>query len=60
MDKKNILEIYKNYLYALRIREEFNDKYGDTDELIEIYEKELEDYSIKFVKSKSISQKFHI
>lgn len=38
---KDLLEIYRNYLFALQEREEYGDKYGDTEELIEQYEKEL-------------------
>ena len=38
---KNLLEIYRNYLFSLQEREEFGDKYGDTDELIKIYEMKL-------------------
>ena len=42
--KENIIEIYMNYLYALRIREEYGDLYGDTDEIIEYYESKLNKY----------------
>ena len=35
---KDTLQMYKNYLYALREREEYGDKYGDTDEIIKMYE----------------------
>lgn len=38
----NIFELYLNYLFALEERKEYGDKYGDTLELIEMYEKELE------------------
>lgn len=44
---KNILEIYRNYLFALQEREEYGDKYGDTDEIIEMYEKKLEENGVK-------------
>jgi len=37
----DLLTLYKNYLFALREREEFGDKYGDTEELIKIYELKL-------------------
>ena len=36
-----ILLLYKNYLYALKEREEYGTYYGDTDELIEMYEEKL-------------------
>ena len=48
--KKNILEIYKNYLYALKTREEYGNKYGDTKELIKMYEETLEKEGIKIKK----------
>ena len=38
---KNLLELYRNYLFALQTREEYGDKYGDTKELIKQYEEEL-------------------
>ena len=43
----NIIEIYKNYLFALQTREEYGDKYGDTDEIIKQYEDILENNGIK-------------
>jgi len=49
-DKSGLTDLYityRNYLYALQEREEFGDKYGDTKEIIEIYEKELEEHNIK-------------
>lgn len=39
--KKDLLIIYKLYLYALREQQEYGDKYGDTDELIKMYEEIL-------------------
>ena len=39
--KKNLLELYRNYLFALQTREEYGDKYGDTKEIIKDYEKQL-------------------
>ena len=39
--KKNLLELYRNYLFALQAREEYGDKYGDTKEIIENYEEQL-------------------
>ena len=38
---KEMLKIYRNYLFALQEREEHGDKYGDTDELIKMYEEQL-------------------
>ena len=38
---KDLLIIYRNYLFAIQEREKFGDKYGDTDELIKIYEMKL-------------------
>jgi len=35
------LILYRNYLFALQTREEFGDKYGDTDEIIDMYEEKL-------------------
>ena len=40
-EKLELLTIYRNYLYSLEARKEFGDKYGDSDELIDIYEKKL-------------------
>jgi len=37
----DLLTLYKNYLFALREREEYGDKYGDTDEIIKMYEMKL-------------------
>ena len=37
----DLLELYKNYLYAVQIREMYGDKYGDTEELIKMYEELL-------------------
>ena len=39
--KENILEIYMNYLYAIRMREEYGDLYGDTDDIIKYYENRI-------------------
>ena len=38
---KKDLQLYLNYLYALRERELHGDKYGDTDEIIKMYEELL-------------------
>ena len=41
MKVKDLLMLYRNYLFAIREREEFGDKYGDTEEIIKEYEKKL-------------------
>ena len=41
MYKEDLLQLYLNYLKSLEIRKEYGDKYGDTDELIKMYEKKL-------------------
>ena len=41
IEMKDLIELYKNYLFVLREREEYGNKYGDTDEIIEMYEKKL-------------------
>lgn len=38
---ENIIEIYNNYIHLIQNNQEYGDKYGDTKELIEIYEKKL-------------------
>lgn len=37
----NRLEQYRNYLQSIQYHQEYGDKYGDTKELIEMYEREL-------------------
>ena len=37
----NLLELYKNYLFALQTIQEYGDKYGDTKEIIKDYEEQL-------------------
>ena len=37
----DLLMLYRNYLFLLQTREEYGDKYGDTLELKEMYEKKL-------------------
>lgn len=39
--KRDLLRLYQNYLYALREKQLYGDKYGDTDEIIKMYEKQL-------------------
>lgn len=38
---KDELQMYKNYLYALREKEKYGNQYGDTDEIIKMYENDL-------------------
>jgi len=38
---KDTLQMYMNYLYSLRERQEYGNQYGDTDEIINMYEKDL-------------------
>ena len=45
----DVLMIYNNYLHTLQYRKEFGDKYGDTEELIKIYEKKLKKYNVKVI-----------
>ena len=53
MNKKillNIFIIYRNYLFAIQERNEFGDIYGDTEEIVQIYENELQKHGIKILK----------
>ena len=50
--KIDLLTIYRNYLFSLQEREEYGDLYGDTDEIINMYEKILEEHKIKIKKTK--------
>ena len=47
-----LLNLYRLYLYALQVREEYGCQYGDTDELIKMYEDKLEANGVK-VRSRS-------
>lgn len=38
---RDLLSLYRNYLFAIREREEYGDMYGDTDHIMKIYEEEL-------------------
>ena len=44
---KELLELYRNYLFALQEQREYGEKYGDTKELIEMYEDRLEKQGVK-------------
>lgn len=44
---KDLLTLYRNYLFALKEREEYGDTYGDTDEIMKMYEDELEKQGVK-------------
>lgn len=37
----DLLELYRNYLFAVQNRAKYGDKYGDTEEIIKMYEKKL-------------------
>ena len=39
--EKDLLMLYRNYIFALQTRKEFGEKYGDTDEIIKQYEEKL-------------------
>ena len=45
-----LFELYRNYLFALGERQEFGDLYGDTEQLIEMYEDRLEKAKVKVKK----------
>lgn len=50
MNNKKLLNLfitYRNYLFAIQERNEFGDIYGDTEEIIQIYENELQEHGIK-------------
>ena len=44
---KDLLTLYRNYLFAIQERQEYGDKYGDTDELMQMYEKKLKIKSLE-------------
>ena len=44
--KQDLMQLYKLYLFALKEREQYGDKYGDTDKIMEMYEKELKNKPI--------------
>lgn len=53
MNNKKILNLfitYRNYLFAIQERNEFGDIYGDTEEIVQIYENELQKHGIKILK----------
>lgn len=39
--EKDLLMLYRNYIFALLTREEYGEQYGDTDEIIKQYEEKL-------------------
>lgn len=39
--EKDLLMLYRNYIFALQERQEFGEKYGDTEELLKQYEEKL-------------------
>ena len=46
-NEKDLLTLYKNYIFALQEREEFGEQYGDTDEIIKQYEEKLKIKSLR-------------
>lgn len=46
-NEKDLLTLYKNYIFALQTREEYGEKYGDTDEIIKQYEEKLKIKSLR-------------
>ena len=44
---KDLLMLYRNYLFAIQERREYGDKYGDTDELMRMYEEKLKIKSLE-------------
>lgn len=46
-NKKDLLTLYKNYIFALQTREEYGEQYGDTDEIIKQYEEKLKIKSLR-------------
>ena len=49
---KDLLELYYNYLFTLKEREEYGNTYGDTDEFMEMYEDELKKHGVKVKEQK--------
>ena len=45
--KLEVLTLYKNYLYAIEVYREYGEIYGDTKELIKMYEEKLKKFNIK-------------
>lgn len=39
--KQDLITLYKLYLFALQERQEYGSRYGDTEELIKMYEEKL-------------------
>lgn len=46
----NLIDLYLNYLHALEVRRLYGTKYGDTDEIIKMYEEQLQQKSLKLIK----------
>ena len=42
MSKIDLLLLYNLYIHSLMEREEYGEQYGDTDELLKMYEEQLE------------------
>ena len=46
-NEKDLLTLYRNYIFALQERQEYGEQYGDTDEIIEQYEEKLKIKSLR-------------
>ena len=46
-NEKDLLMLYRNYIFALQTREEYGTQYGDTDEIIKQYEENLKIKSLR-------------
>lgn len=57
---KNLITLYKLYLYALEERERYGEKYGDTEEIIEMYEKKLKIKEKRKKREKANNNNWHI
>ncbi len=42
MEEIDLFELYRNYIFSIEERKEYGDQYGDTEEILSIYEKKLE------------------
>ena len=57
MSKTDLFILYRNYLFALQEREKCGDKYGDTDEIIKMFEDELKIVNKNNVLTETINNK---
>lgn len=47
---KDLLILYRNYIFATQERQEYGTQYGDTDELMQMYEEKLKKNGVKVIK----------